>query len=148
MKTAYSEQNLHLVPSCYGPFTQVLGGFIFYVSIVNKIPIVTASHSQNLQYFNMSVPELPPNTSSQEETFKDSLEKLYLTKSKEIIQTMLNYLFRTRCQQNPIVTMKPAQYFHIFKRSVPELPSNISSQDRTFESSLEQLYPTKSQERI
>ena len=61
---------------------------------------------------------------------------------------MLNYLGRTRFRQETIVTMTHIQNLQKFKSSVPELPSNISSQYETFKSFIEKLYTTKSQESI
>ena len=50
------------------------------------------THTQKFQIYNISVPELLSNFSSQEDTFKAYLEDLYHTKSQEGIQFMLNYL--------------------------------------------------------
>ena len=84
----------------------------------------------------MSFPELPSNFSSQEEILRGYLEYLYPTKSQDGIQIMLNYLIRTRRQQDPFFTLAHAQNFHISNMSVPKLPSNISFPEETYQNSL------------
>ena len=68
--------------------------------------------------------------------FKAYLENLYPTKSQEGIQIMINYLLVTRRRQESINTPQNAQNFHIYKISVPELPSNISSPEEASQISL------------
>ena len=89
------EHNLHLVPLYYNPLTKVLGGFIFLCIRLWKNPIVKIEHSQIFKIFNMPSQELLSNISFQEERFKAYPENSYITKSQEILQTMLNYLFGT-----------------------------------------------------
>ena len=105
MKSKYKIHTRNIIRRIFtsgcGPFTQVLGEFIFLCVRHQQDPIVMTAQTQNFNISNMSFPELPSNFSSQEEILRGYLEYLYPTKSQDGIQIMLNYLIRTRRQQDP-----------------------------------------------
>ena len=76
LKTTQLENNLQLVPSGYGPFMQVLGHFLFLLIFRRKEFIITKTHAQHFQIYNISVPKLPSNISSLEDNILVSIEKL------------------------------------------------------------------------
>ena len=52
-----------------------------------KYPISTLTHAKNVHSSNISVPEIPSNITSSEETYITSIEKLYAVIN--ILETMI-----------------------------------------------------------
>ena len=123
-------------------------GFNFPLYQSSTRSCIHESTHAKLSNFQMSDPEFQLIKSYQEETFKACLEQFYLSKSQEIIQTMINSLVGPIHWYDSIVTVVRAQTLQTFRISVPDLTFIISFQDEVFKTSLGRLYPTKSQEHI
>ena len=107
----------------------MLGEFSSLSIFILQEPIFMLAHIQNIHISKISIPEIFSSLSSEENMFTAYIENLYLTKSQEGIQIMLYSLLGKSRQQESIIIMAKIQNFYISKMSVPEIQTNISSQE-------------------